>query len=258
MALIVSYMTSSGPRYGVLVDGTVHEWDGDLFAASDFTPGAPVAAVGDLELAPPVARPSKIVCIGFNYATHAAEHHAEAPAEPLLFFKPPSAIIASGQPIRFDESWGRVDHEAELAVVIGKRARKISRADALDHVLGYTCANDVSARVFQEKDSQWVRAKGFDTFCPLGPWINTDLDPSDLAIRCVVNGETRQDSRTSNMVFDVPALIAFISGVMTLVPGDLILTGTPAGVSQLFAANVVQVEIEGIGTLSNPVQVTSS
>jgi 2-keto-4-pentenoate hydratase/2-oxohepta-3-ene-1,7-dioic acid hydratase in catechol pathway len=254
MALLISYGTPSGPQYGVVIDGTVYAWEGDLFASTEFVPGDPVGAVEDLELAPSIAQPSKLVCIGRNYAAHAAEHHAEVPEEPMLFFKPPSAIIAPGQPIQFQTSWGRVDHEAELVVIIGKTARNVSRENALDYVFGYTCANDVSARDYQKKDNQWGRAKGFDTFCPLGAWINTDLDPSDLAIRCTVNGETRQDSRTSNMVFDVPALIAFISGVMTLVPGDLILTGTPSGVSQLFDGDVVTVEIEGIGTLSNPVE----
>ncbi|MBN1564811.1 MAG: fumarylacetoacetate hydrolase family protein, partial [Anaerolineae bacterium] len=199
--------------------------------------------------------PSKIVCIGRNYAAHAAEHNAAVPTEPMLFFKPPSAIIAPGQPIQFKAEWGKVDHEAELVVIMGKTARNVSRDDALDYVFGYTCANDVSARDFQKKDNQWGRAKGFDTFCPLGPWINTDLDPSDLAIGCTVNGETRQTSRTANMVFDVPALIAFISGVMTLMPGDLILTGTPEGVSQLFDGDVVAVTVEGIGSLRNPVEV---
>ena len=257
MALLVSYTTASGPTYGLLIEGVVYTWDGKLFSNSDYTPGDSVAAVGDLELAPAIAQPSKLVCIGRNYAAHAAEHHAEVPGEPMLFFKPPSAIIAPGQPIQFKENWGRIDHEAELVVIIGKTARNVSRDDALDYVFGYTCANDVSARDYQKKDKQWGRAKGFDTFCPLGSWINTDLDPSDLAIRCMVNGETRQDSRTSNMVFDVPTLIAFISGVMTLVPGDLILTGTPSGVSQLFDGDSVTVEVEGIGALSNPVQVTS-
>lgn len=254
MALIVSYTTPTGPRYGLLIDSIIHAWDGDPFASPDWTPGEPLGAVGELELAPPVS-PSKIVCIGRNYAAHAAEHNSEVPAEPMLFFKPPSAIIAPGQPIQFETGWGRIDHEAELAVIIGKAARKVRREDALDYVLGYACANDVSARDFQKKDNQWGRAKGFDTFCPVGPWISTDLEPSDLAVRCIVNGETRQDSRTSNMVFDVPTLIAFISGVMTLLPGDLILTGTPAGVSQLFDGDVVDIEIEGIGTLRNPVEV---
>ncbi len=255
MTLLVSYLVDDWPTYGILIDGTVYAWDGDLLTATDYTPGEPVGAVDDLTLAPPVSAPSKIVCIGRNYAAHAAEHNADVPTEPMLFFKPPSAIIGLNAPIRFKSAYGKVDHEAELAVIIGRAARDVSQAEALDYVLGYTCANDVSARDFQQNDNQWGRAQGFDTFCPLGPWINTELDPADVAIGCTVNGETRQDSRTANMVFDVPALIAFISGVMTLMPGDLILTGTPAGVSQLFDGDVVEVSVEGIGTLRNPVVV---
>lgn len=256
MALIASYHTPDGPRHGLVIDGTLHAWPSDPFTTTDYAPGAPLPDAGTIRLAPPV-RPSKIVCIGRNYAAHAAEHQAPVPQEPMLFFKPPSALVGHEDPIQFDAGAGRVDHEAELAVIIGRRARRVSRDAALAHVLGYTCANDVSARDYQQKDGQWGRAKGFDTFCPLGPWINTDLDPSDLGIRGLVNGDVRQDSRTSDMVFDVPALIAFISHVMTLEPGDVILTGTPAGVSQLFDGDSVSVEIQGIGTLRNPVRVLS-
>jgi 2-keto-4-pentenoate hydratase/2-oxohepta-3-ene-1,7-dioic acid hydratase in catechol pathway len=250
MPLIAAYDTPSGPRYGLLMDGIVHEWDG----ARTYMPGRPLGAPETLRLAPPV-QPGKIVCVGRNYAAHAAEHHADVPDEPMLFLKPPTALIGHGAPIEFASSVGRVDHEAELAVIIGTQARKVSREEALTFVLGYTCANDVSARDYQKKDGQWGRAKGFDTFCPLGPWINTDLNPADLAIRCTVDGDLRQDSRTSSMVFDVPTLISFISHVMTLLPGDVILTGTPAGVSQLFDGSVVRVEIEGIGALHNSVRV---
>lgn len=253
MAVLVCYQTGDQPAYGLLIEGMVYAWNGDLFTAADYAPGAPVGPVDQLTLAPPIPHPSKIICIGRNYAAHAAEHNAEVPDEPMLFFKPPSAIIAPNQPIQFQTAYGRVDHEAELAVIIGQRARNVSHAEALDYVFGYTCGNDVSARDFQKKDNQWGRAKGFDTFCPLGPWINTDLDPADLAINCRVNGEIRQNSRTSDLVFDVPTLIAFISRVMTLVPGDLILTGTPSGVSQLYDGDVVEVSVEGIGTLRNPV-----
>jgi 2-keto-4-pentenoate hydratase/2-oxohepta-3-ene-1,7-dioic acid hydratase in catechol pathway len=254
MALVVCYTTSSGPQYGLLIDGIVHQWQADIFPAREYIPGRPLGEPDGLQLAPPV-RPSKIVCIGRNYVAHAAEHQADVPDEPLLFLKPPSALIGHGERIEFAAGVGRVDHEAELAVIIRIQARRVSRENALNHVLGYTCANDVSARDYQKKDGQWGRAKGFDTFCPLGPWINTDLDPSDLAIRCLVSGELRQDGRTSQMVFDVPALISFISQVMTLEPGDVILTGTPAGVSQLHDGDMVSVEIEGIGTLRNSVRV---
>lgn len=255
MALITSYLTPDGPAWGLVIDNLVHAWGGNLLIDRQYDPGQVVGTRDSLTLLPPV-RPSKIVCIGRNYAAHAAERQAEVPDEPMLFLKPPSALIGPQAAIEFTASAGRVDHEAELAVIIGKQAKNVAREDALAYVLGYTCANDVSARDYQKKDGQWGRAKGFDTFCPLGPWINTELNPKDLALRCLVNGGVRQDSRTSFMVFDVPALISFISHVMTLLPGDLILTGTPAGISPLVDGDVVSVEIEGIGTLENPVRVS--
>ncbi|NDJ76614.1 MAG: fumarylacetoacetate hydrolase family protein [Chloroflexi bacterium] len=256
MALITAYATPEGRRYGLVVDGNIHEWGDPLTAGlpAQAEPGHVVMAVEDAQLLPPVL-PGKIVCVGRNYAAHAAEHDAPVPEEPMIFLKPPSALIGHDATIEIPRGIGRVDHEAELAVIVGRQTRRVHAADALGYVLGYTCANDVSARVFQKKDGQWGRAKGFDTFCPLGPWINTDLDPSNLLVRGLVNGDVRQEDRTSSMVFDVPALIAFISGVMTLFPGDVILTGTPAGVSELHAGDVVQIEVEGIGTLRNPVHV---
>ncbi len=256
MPLIVAYQTPAGPQHGLLIDDMIHALPGDLFAAQHILPGKIGTPLSDVQLLPPV-QPSKIMCVGRNYAAHAAEHNAAVPTEPMIFFKPPSALIGPGAAIVLPDNAGRVDHEAELVIVIGKQARNVARKNALDVVLGYTCANDVSARDYQKKDGQWGRAKGFDTFCPLGPWIVTDLDPADLAIRCTVNDTVQQESRTSHMVFDVPALIAFISGVMTLEPGDLILTGTPAGVSPLSPGDVVRVEIEGIGTLKNPVRSTN-
>lgn len=256
MSQIVSYVTSAGPQYGIVVDGVIHALDGDPFVAPP-VPGRALLPLAGATLAPPV-RPSKIVCIGRNYAAHAAEHQADVPDEPMVFLKPPSALIAQGETIEIPAGVGRVDHEAELAVVIKAPARRVRREHALSYVLGYTCANDVSARLYQKKDGQWGRAKGFDTFCPLGPVINTDLDPANLLVRGLVNGELRQEDRTSSMVFDVPALIAFISGVMTLLPGDVILTGTPAGVSELHDGDVVRIEIEGIGALENPVRVVEA
>lgn len=257
MPLIVSYATPAGPQYGLVIDGVVHEWQSTLFPIEDFTPKQAISTPDQMQLNPPIVWPSKIVCIGRNYAAHAAEHQADVPDEPMVFLKPPSALIPPGMPIQIPSGIGRVDEEAELAVIIKTQARNVSRDDALKYVLGYTCANDVSARAFQEKDGQWGRAKGFDTFCPLGPWINTDLDPSNLLVRATINGEVRQESRTSDMVFDVPALISFISHVMTLQPGDIILTGTPSGVSELHPGDVVQIEVEGIGTLINPVEARS-
>jgi len=252
MALITAYATPAGPRYGLVVDGTVHEWGGNPLADPPSAPGQALGTLEDLPILPPLA-PGKLVCVGRNYAAHAAEHGAAVPDEPMLFLKPPSAVIAHRAPIRIPPGIGRVDHEAELAVVIGRRARHVRRQDALDYVLGYTCANDVSARDFQKKDGQWGRAKGFDTFCPLGPVIATDLDPARLAVRAILNGELRQEGSTADMIFDVPFLIEFISAVMTLEPGDVILTGTPEGVSPLAPGDVIAIEVEGVGTLRNPV-----
>lgn len=252
MALIAAYATPAGPRYGLLVDGVVYEWSGHPLTDSPGAPGQALGTLDELSLLPPLM-PGKLVCVGRNYAAHAAEHQAAVPDEPMLFLKPPSAVIAHRAPIELPANVGRVDHEAELAVIIGRRARHVRREDALDYVLGYTCANDVSARDYQKKDGQWGRAKGFDTFCPLGPVIATDLDPARLAVRAVLNGELRQNGNTADMVFDVPFLIAFISAIMTLEPGDVILTGTPEGVSPIAPGDVVEIEVEGIGALRNPV-----
>ncbi len=256
MALVTRYIGEDGPRAGLVVDGVVYALRGDLFSPESYRMGERIGQADRVKLLPPI-QPGKLVCVGRNYAAHAAEHAAEVPSEPMLFLKPPSALIGPGDTIEIPADAGRVDHEAELVIVIGKRARHVSESDALSVVLGYTCANDVSARDYQKKDGQWGRAKGFDTFCPLGPWINTTLDPFDLAISCKVNGETRQTSRTSMMVFDVRVLIAFITRVMTLEPGDIILTGTPEGVSPLSDGDTVSVTIEGIGTLENPVRVVA-
>ncbi len=203
-------------------------------------------------LTTPIA-PTKIVCVGRNYADHAKELGNEAPPEPILFLKPPSAVIAHEATIVRPAISQRVDFEGELAIVIGRTAKHVKSADWQDYVLGFTCANDVTARDLQKKDVQFTRGKGFDTFCPLGPHIATDLDVSDLRIATRVNGETRQDGRTSQMIFSCGALIEFITAVMTLVPGDVILTGTPAGVGPLNAGDTVEVEIEGIGVLRNAV-----
>ncbi|HEX3049958.1 MAG TPA: fumarylacetoacetate hydrolase family protein [Aggregatilineaceae bacterium] len=255
MPLLACFATPEGLQYGVVENGMIHAWEGDnIFTAKSLTPGPGMMPVDQIQLMPP-AWPSKIVCVGRNYAAHAAEHQADVPEEPMLFLKPPSALIGPNVPIRFAGKIGRVDHEAELAVIIKQPAYKITPEEAPHYIFGYTCANDVSARGYQKKDGQWGRAKGFDTFCPLGPFINTDLDPSNLLIRAYVNDEVRQEDHTSNMVFNVPTLVSFISQVMTLQAGDVILTGTPAGVSELHDGDVVRIEIEGIGTLSNPVQV---
>jgi 2-keto-4-pentenoate hydratase/2-oxohepta-3-ene-1,7-dioic acid hydratase in catechol pathway len=195
--------------------------------------------------------PTKVVCVGVNYKAHAAEMGHDLPVEPLIFMKPPTAVIGTGGEIRWPAMAGRVDHEAELAIVLGRRAHQVEPADVPELVLGFTCANDVTARDVQRRDGQWTRAKGFDTFCPLGPWIETELDPSDLAIECRVDGEIRQSARTSDMIFDPATLVSFISKVMTLLPGDVVLTGTPSGIGPLDRGDLVEVTIEGIGTLTN-------
>lgn len=203
-------------------------------------------------LLPPVT-PGKIVCVGRNYAEHAKELGNEAPSEPILFLKPPSALLAPGGTIVRPAASQLVHHEGELAIVVGREAKEVKADGWRDYVRGFTCANDVTARDLQRKDVQFTRGKGFDTFAPLGPCLETELDPSDLRLTVRVNGETRQDGRTSQMIFPCGELFAFITAIMTLVPGDVILTGTPAGVGTLHAGDTVDVEIEGIGVLSNPV-----
>jgi 2-keto-4-pentenoate hydratase/2-oxohepta-3-ene-1,7-dioic acid hydratase in catechol pathway len=201
----------------------------------------------------PVA-PTKIVCVGRNYRAHAAELGNEVPAEPLLFLKPPSAVIGPEEAVVLPRQSQRVEHEAELGVVIGARCRGVSKEEALSKVFGLTCVNDVTARDLQKKDGQWTRAKGFDTFCPAGPVLVAGLDPSALAVRCRVGGELRQEGNTRDMVFSVALLVAYISEIMTLLPGDLIATGTPHGVGPMPAGSTVDVEIEGIGVLRSPVR----
>jgi 2-keto-4-pentenoate hydratase/2-oxohepta-3-ene-1,7-dioic acid hydratase in catechol pathway len=197
--------------------------------------------------------PNKIIGIGVNYRAHAVEMGKGLPEEPLMFLKPRTAMIPAGAAIERPAGYERVDHEGELGVVIGARVRGISRDHALEAVLGFVCVNDVTVRDLQKRDVQWTRAKGFDTFCPIGPRIVAGLDPSNLRITTRVNGELRQDSSTSDLIFDVPALIAFASAHMTLEPGDVISTGTPSGVGNLSPGDTVTVEIEGIGALTNPV-----
>jgi len=199
-------------------------------------------------------RPSKIVCVGRNYREHAAELGNKMPDEPLLFLKAPSAIISSGAEIVLPGASQQVEHEGELGVVIGRVARNIaSNEDPLSYVLGYTCVNDVTARDLQRKDVQFTRAKSFDTFCPVGPWIETDIDPANVTVETRLNGEVKQKGNTADMAFSVAFLIRYISEIMTLYPGDLIATGTPAGVSRMKPGDVVEVEVSGIGVLRNQV-----
>ncbi|HEU5420219.1 MAG TPA: fumarylacetoacetate hydrolase family protein [Streptosporangiaceae bacterium] len=209
--------------------------------------------VADVRLLAPVL-PSKVVAIGKNYAAHAREMGGEPPDEPMIFLKPSTAIAGTMDPIvRPVQLSKRVDYEGELAVVIGRLCKNVPQDRAADAIFGYTCANDVTARDLQSRDGQWARAKGFDTFCPLGPWIETELDADDLEISTTVNGEVRQRSRTSLLLHGVAALVSYVSAVMTLLPGDVLLTGTPDGVGPLEAGDQVAVSVEGIGTLSNRV-----
>jgi 2-keto-4-pentenoate hydratase/2-oxohepta-3-ene-1,7-dioic acid hydratase in catechol pathway len=248
----VSFGVVEGPPDGDVADLVVAQVAGHPFGPVEPTGRVdPVAAV---RLLAPVL-PSKVICIGKNYADHVAEMGGGATsADPVMFLKPSTSVVGPGDPVLLPRDSERVDHEAELAVVIGRLCRDVPRERASDVVLGYTCANDVTARDHQQADGQWTRGKGHDTFCPLGPWVETDLDPTDLRVRCEVDEVLRQDGRTKDLIHDVPSLVAWVSAVMTLLPGDVLLTGTPAGVGPLSSGQVVSVEVEGIGTLANPVR----
>jgi 2-keto-4-pentenoate hydratase/2-oxohepta-3-ene-1,7-dioic acid hydratase in catechol pathway len=232
-------------------DGTLAEIAEQPFEKPTYT--GHTWSIAEVRFLPPVL-PSKIVCVGKNYADHAKEMGGEAPADPVIFMKPPTALIGPQAAIKLPRDSTRVDYEGELAVVIGKPGRDIPAERADSMVFGYTIANDVTARDQQQHDGQWTRAKGHDTFCPLGPWIDTTIKPDDLGLRTELDGETKQDSRTSLLLHDVPTLIEWISHVMFLLPGDVILTGTPAGVGPMKDGQTVSVSIEGLGTLTNPVQ----
>lgn len=250
---IARFTTGEDPVYG-LVDGAgekIAEITGDpLYTKIELT-GA-THPVADVRLLAPVIPRSKIIGIGKNYADHAAEMDGEVPAVPLMFLIPNTAVIGPGDPVVMPPQSTNVHYEGELAVVIGRVCKDVAPEDAAKVVFGYTCANDVTARDLQRSDGQWSRAKGFDTFCPLGPWIETDLDPMDLRVVTRRDGEVVQDGHTSDMVHGVAALIAHASAAFTLLPGDVILTGTPAGVGPVTAGQRVEVEIEHVGILSNP------
>jgi 2-keto-4-pentenoate hydratase/2-oxohepta-3-ene-1,7-dioic acid hydratase in catechol pathway len=252
--LVVRYLdpNTSIPAYGILDGEFVRAADGDLFAG--LTAGREVGRIGGLKLLPPIA-PKKIVCVGLNYAAHVTERdpNRKVPSEPVIFMKPTSAVIGPNDPIEIAYPDHETHHEAELVVVIGKRADHVSAADALGHVLGYTCGNDVSDRVLQKQDGQWIRAKGFRTYCPLGPAIQTELDLRNIPVVSRVNSAVRQSRTTASMLWDVPTLVSYVSGIMTLEPGDIIMTGTPEGVGPLVDGDVCEIEIGGIGILRNPV-----
>ncbi len=255
---IARFTTGSDPRYA-LVQGEEGSLElavlrGDpIYMQIDLTGERIPLDRDDVRLLAPVIPRSKIVGVGRNYADHVAEMGNELPVEPLLFLKPNTTVIGPDDPIVLPAWTSEVSYEAELAVVIGKVTKNVSPERALDQVFGYTVANDVTARDAQRTDGQWARAKGFDTSCPIGPWIVPGLDVEDLAVRSRVDGQPRQDGRTSQMIFDVAHLISYISEAFTLLPGDVILTGTPAGVGPIEHGQVVEVEVEEIGVLRNPV-----
>ncbi|MBI2919049.1 MAG: fumarylacetoacetate hydrolase family protein [Chloroflexi bacterium] len=244
----VRFLSSDGPRYA-LVEGTeARELDGDPF--SGCRPAVRRHQIQDLKILPPCS-PSKILALALNYPEHASEVKQENPEEPQVFFKPPSSIIAPGEDIILPSISTRVGYEAELAVIIKDATRGVPPEKAMEHVLGYTCVNDVSARDFQRKDRHWWRAKGFDTFCPLGPYITTDVDPHNLKLELYLNGQVRQSCNTGEMLFKIPHIIAFLSRAMTLLPGDIICTGTCAGTGALAPGDEVEVRLEKVGSLRN-------
>lgn len=247
----------SDVTWGILIDQLVYDlddapWSNEqdgLFAPTILGDPLPLERV---RLHAPVT-PSKIVCVGRNYAAHAAELGNAVPEEPLIFLKPPSALIGPNDPVVHPAISTRVDHEGELALVIGKRCHRIAPEEAASVIFGYTVANDVTARDLQRSDKQWTRGKGFDTFAPVGPWIDTEFDPTNRQVRCLVNNEVRQDGNTADFIFSIGEVLAFVTRFMTLEPGDLVLTGTPEGVGPVQPGDVMTVEVAGLGSISNPV-----
>lgn len=250
---VVRVLIDGDCRYGLADTDTITLISDEPFAA--FEPEGIVQLSTAQLLAP--ATPTKVVCVGLNYRAHIAEMGHDMPTEPVIFLKPPTAVTGHNQPISIPAGVGRVDYEAELAVVIGRRTHRATPYEAAANVLGFTCANDVTARDLQKRDGQWARAKGFDSFCPLGPWIETDVDASNLSVECYVNGELKQQASTSDMLFDPYELVSFVSNVMTLVPGDIVLTGTPGGIGPLAEGDTVEVRISDVGSLLNPVRASS-
>jgi 2-keto-4-pentenoate hydratase/2-oxohepta-3-ene-1,7-dioic acid hydratase in catechol pathway len=253
---IVRFKTDNRSRYGLLEGNSVRSLKTSPFAqrsSAAFQPNLDghEYELGNAKLLAPCT-PSKVICLGVNYRSHAIETGLAIPPVPLLFLKPPTAVIGPEDKIELPrQEKRRVDYEAELGVVIGQRARDISRERAKDCVLGYTCFNDVSERYAQKHDGQWTRAKGYDTFAPIGPWIETDIDPDDLKVESYLNGEVRQSARTSDLIFGVAEIVSFVSGIMTLLPGDVIATGTPSGIGKMQPGDVIEIKIEKIGTLKN-------
>ncbi|HSK34379.1 MAG TPA: fumarylacetoacetate hydrolase family protein [Propionicimonas sp.] len=260
---IARFTTGEDPRFGIVTgdiddygipdeDSVITALVGDPLYVG-LQPTDEQVLLADARLLSPVLPRSKVVGIGRNYAAHAAEMGGDVPDEPLMFLKPNTSVVGPGDPIFYPRQSENVHYEGELAVVISRICRDVPREKAADVIHGYTIGNDVTARDLQRKDGQFTRAKGFDSFCPLGPWVETELDVSDLRVQTYLNGEVKQDGRTSDLIFDVPTLIAFVTSVMTLLPGDVILTGTPEGVGPMNAGDEVEVSISGIGNLTNKV-----
>lgn len=248
---IAQFLYDGKKFYGIVEGANIRIADGSPFTG--LQPSGRSVALADVRLLPP-CMPGKAVCIGLNYRGHINEVGLSAPKSPVIFIKPSTSVVGPFDYIEYPSMSKRVDYEAELVVVIGKKARNVPESKALDHVLGYTCGNDVTARDLQPTNGQWTIAKSFDTFLPFGPWIETDIAPSGLKIRTLLNGEERQSSNTSNLIFAVPTLVAYISSIMTLEPGDIIMTGTPSGIGPMVPGDEVVVEIEGIGSLVNHVR----
>lgn len=247
---IIRFSFGSKVQYGTLNGELVRGIHGDPFENFNIT--GDEFLLGEVDLLPPV-QPSKIIAVGLNYKNHARELKMDIPDEPIIFIKPSTSLIGPNEKIIYPVMSKQVDYEAELGIVIKDKIRNVSKEEAAKHILGFTCANDVTARDLQKKDVQWTRAKSFDTFCPIGPCVETEIDPKNLSIELLLNGEVKQSSNTSNMIFDIYFLVSFISKIMTLFPGDVIITGTPPGVGSMQVGNVVEVKIEGIGTLKNTV-----
>ncbi len=252
---IVRFAAQGTVRYGVLKDNVIGGIEATPFthfegSPTSFPPDASTYELQEVTLLAPCL-PSKVVCLGLNYRSHAEETGLPIPSVPLIFLKPSTAIIGPGETIVLPRLFRRVDYEGELGVVIGRRAKDVPEDEADDYILGYTCFNDVTERIVQGEDGQWTRAKSYDTFAPIGPWIETELDPNDVRVETYLNGDLRQSARTSDLIFGVSRLVSFISEVMTLLPGDVIATGTPSGIGPVSHGDVVEVTIDSIGTLRN-------
>ncbi|MCF8529498.1 MAG: fumarylacetoacetate hydrolase family protein [Aquiluna sp.] len=247
---IARFSHKNQTRFGIVSESEIEVFQGDPIESMELS--GEKLNLSEVKFLAPVT-PSKVVCIGLNYSAHAAEIEQDVQKEPLFFFKPSSAIIGIGEEIVLPSQSQQVELEVELVVVIGKTAKNVSKEAANDYIFGYTVGNDVTARDLQFSDLQWARSKAFDTFCPIGPWIETEFSPEKVALSSFVNGEKRQSSRSDDMIFDIPTIISFVSQNITLLPGDIIMTGSPAGISKISHGDLVECEIEGIGVLANPV-----